>query len=801
MKKRNEIILGIFLVIVGSTLLIAQVLLNSYRVPNFQGGLNLLDDPTNIAPNEALLMTNLDLISPNVAKSRRGYSYLDSVAVNTNQEIDEIYIYEPYSGTKRLVFATNGRIFIAPSLADPGAVDWDTLAIGWDGDSLIVTNGSASVTDLGNNWWYTKMVSRVESTARDTIDIEGTKYGIGVHELSHNLALLGTAYSGSTDTLTYTVYKGTKGIVTFIQEGEKLYICDSELHPLVYDDTGFVFIALIDSGLVTDTTELTGYDSYNHGKVHLDNDYGQIWNGDSSITETSWDSSWVGRLFSVPVNLGHGTWDWTATIDRMILISDSSGWRLRTVERFPSNWESYLPFWNNYEIKEALANCVEDSGYAVEDSNKNWLDQTYGTGFLESFYAIDGDAGYSPGTLPSSIRRVYCNETETFSIPWLDTMTFGIAEPYYIFSRVPFRLSELDTTYKEYPRFEQIFFYNNQLYGFGFDRDGYSPRAEHNYNRLWYSDVAQSVGAATMHRHIKPFYNFDVGLADNISVGFRLRGRSYVAANNSIWTFTGIPTTLPSLSLRTYGDLYLEKVISNNGIPDIDNWAKATEEYGYLANRTGVYRFNGTRAKKISWDIDPIIQANYGSRIVMGYFPVEQKLFLSFPDSNVTYFYDERFPDDTWVGPWDFGMTCFYAPPDTNIFYFGHSEFKGRIYYYPNELYQDIIAIDDTNDISVVYESGWQSLADGPWISKRLLTGYFPVQSAGVFSVDIYSDFGAAAVDTFTSAGSGNRAFRIDNLSAVGDYFKFKITASAGENIIIRPYRIDWQEADMKEGD
>ena len=161
---------------------------------------------------------------------------------------------------------------------------------------------------------------------------------------------------------------------------------------------------------------------------------------------------------------------------------------------------------------------------------------------------------------------------------------------------------------------------------------------------------------------------------------------------------------------------------------------------------------------------------------------------------------DTRFADPTWLGPWDFGMTAFYAPPDTNIFYFGHSLYKGRVFYYPNGQDVDIIP-DASQNISVVYESGRQSLSDGPWRSKKLNTGYFPAQSGGVFSVDIFSDSNTVASDTFSVSRTGMQVHRIDNLSAVGDYFKVKISASSGNGVILRPYRLEYQEADMKEGD
>ena len=791
MKKRDEIIIGLLLVLMAVIFFSARCAeAQVYQVPNYSGGLNLLDDSVNIGANQALVLKNFTLDAPNVLTNRQGYSYIDSSAMDISQEIDEIYVYEPYQDTKRMVIASNGGIYIAPSLAPmPISTDWDTLKIHFHGDDLSVTNGANTVYDVGDHdWWYSKMVSWIEATARDTVDISGTKYPIGAHHFADNFASITDNYAGSTDTVaTYIVYKGTKGDISFTQQDDKLYISDSELHPIIYDDTSYVFMALIDSGSVDDTLALTEESRYDKGRVHLEFQSNTIV-GDTSVVwaeSTNVDTSY---LFTAYGFFGFGNGTWSAFIEDFYISYDK--YYIRLDRPFP--YELIGQYWLPYSITNPQSNCVSDSGWAVQDSNKSWLDETYGTTYLQDFYAIDANSGYSAGTIPSTIRRIFCNNENTYSINTLDTLTYEIGDYYYVFSRVPFRLSAIDTTYKEFPRFEQIFFYNSQLYGFGFDRDGYSPIAELNYNRQWYSETGISARAGIMHRYIKPFFNFDIDLTDNTTVMFQLRGRGYIAAKKSIWSFTGSPLT---------NSFYLEKVLSNNGITDIDNWAKATEEYGYFANYNGVYRFDGVRANKISLEIDRAFNKYHDSRIVLGYFGAEQKLFLSFPDSNVTYFYDERFTrSNVWVGPWDFGMTAFYAPVDTNIFYFGHSTYKGRVFYYPNGTYYDGIP-DTSKAITCVYESGRQSLTEGPWTSKRLVTGFFPVYSAGNFSMQTFADFSSVASDTFTSATTGSKAFRVDNLSATGDYFKVKISAVAGTQFVLRPYRLEYQEADIKQGD
>ena len=793
MCKRNDIIAGVILVLGGIIILYSLANSETYTMINASGGLQVAKDSTALQPNEAMVMDNLVLDPGGFPKARQGYSYWDSVAVNTNEEIEAINVYEPYLGTKRMVFATNGGVYISPSLTDPGDVDWDTLKMGWDGDSLTTTNGDTILTDSGNNWWYSKMVAWTEVEPRDSIDIDGTKYSIGVYFKSHKTAYLGSNFADTSGLYsTYTVYKTTKGDVSFTQEGDKLYISDSELHPLVYNDTNFVFLALIDSGTVDDTIGLTGGLSYNVGLVHMTlnantviGDSSARWQEPNADTGYYFSCYFYGRLHpSEP--FGHQKW--TGIITEIDTVTDHStrGDGLRLDRIFP--YELINQHWLFYEIHTPQANCVIDSGWAVQDSNKNWMDDVYGTAYLESFYAVDGDSGgYSQGTYPSSIRRIYCNDVNTFSVPWLDTIFFATGNPYYIFSRVPFKLNlqtPIDTTYKEFPRFEQIFFYNNQLYGYGFDRSGFNIRSEVNYNRLWYSEIAQSIGLATFHRFIKPSFNFDIDVDENITVLFDLRSRAFIGTNKGIWTFSGIPRLRGGTS-----DLIVRKVVSNNGIPDIDNAIKATEEYGYFTNRSGVYYFDGVRPEKISWNVDPIIQDNYGSRIVMVY--QDNMLYVSFPDSNFTLVYDERF--QKFTTKLSFGMTCAYAPSDTNIIYFGHSEHKGQVFYYPNGKYYNQLS-NATETYSTAYESGWMP-DGGYWINKRIKEGNFSINGSLTSKIKLYTNFGATPCDTAICDSTGIFVYRkqFDN-DCVGEYFKIRIEGGADSAAVIAGYRIEWEE-------
>jgi hypothetical protein len=198
--------------------------------------------------------------------------------------------------------------------------------------------------------------------------------------------------------------------------------------------------------------------------------------------------------------------------------------------------------------------------------------------------------------------------------------------------------------------------------------------------------------------------------------------------------------------------------------------------------------------------VDRLIERYRDGRCVVGY--KNPYLYVSYPDSDITLVMDERFTnrygDPVWVGPFDFGMTCFYTRPDTNIFWFGHSNYPGYVFTYPNGTYSDV-APESSVTVAVAYESGWQSYG-GYTFPKKLLSSYFPVTSAGYFAASIFPDFDTAAADTFSSIDTGAVVHRIDNLAASGEYFKVRLSGNSGEAIRFRPYTITWQESEQWQG-
>lgn len=781
MFKLRDILMGVFLVIIGilclSKLLCAQEP-GVYTVDNYRGGLNVATDGTNLRPDEALVLTNFTLDSVNCLVPRQGFSYWDSVAIDTSEEIDAIYVYEPYDGTQKMIIVSDSFIYIS-SMVDTvtDAASWPGLRLGFSGDSIRVMLDSSKVWQIHNEWWYANMGQVHEFNV--TGDTSSTAYQAAVYGTFDSALSLSPAYNGAIDTTGYTAYLKTHGAVTFTQYRNKLYICNPQdyLGTYIYDDTNYVLLPLLDSGLVSDTIALdTSQFMYANGRVMISVG-SRIAYGNDDVDWGANSGVAAGDIFIYKPMIR----DYEGNVSEVrwmtsITSIDTLQRTLELNDVYETSGGSHVDIFNPYEIRRQYIDCGPgaSSSVAVEDTNKNWDDFIFGDTYLTSFYAVIGRSGLTQH------QTIYCNDESTYTIDG----KFGPGDNYYIFTGRPwlaYAAGGLDAP-REFPTFSQVYFYNDMLYGIGWDYYvGSSYYYSHNNGRVWYSDIS-------IPQYVRYDYNFDLGPTDDATILFGIRNNLIIGTDKSIWILAGTPNLV-----HTSGNGILRRVVSNMGIPDIDNWAKATEEYGYFTNRTGIYRFNGVRPEKISWKVDPIIQTNYDSRIVMGY--KDSRLYISFPDSNFTLVYDERF--DAFY-QFDFGMTCFYAPPDTNIFYFGHSLYKGRVYYYPNGLYYDNLG-DATGTYTTTYESGWQSYG-GYWKLKRIIDGFFQVANLVPSTIRIYTnddngDFNSSPCDTAMCDSTSRFVYRKQfDSDCVGEYFKVAFVGGPDSSAVFGGYRIDWVE-------
>lgn len=758
------------------------------KVDNFRGGVNLAGDSTDLAPNEALSLKNF-VITQNSAESRHGISTWNTNSIDTNGtpiKIDNIFIYEPYPDTLRLCIAAAGFIYIIPTLDNPA---WDTTGFPGDGDSawgqyrlgfsdksLIATYNSLDVGRPSPSWFYLK-VSDGDVLAVDG-DSSNSEYVIANTDLNNDTVLtLTSVYKGATDNeADFTIYRKIyQGSANFRQNGALLYISGLNDFTIVYDDTNYQFLALVDSGMISSVKSIV--DSavyYNEGTINIRVNSNVVVvnhsaefragnNVEDSMLFVALYSSYAGgvvldsRWASIIINV------------------DSAKNTLELLDNAPRT------FWNQpYEISQRLKHCNFDTDIEVNDSSKNWFDDLYADEYLLGLYSIFNIGGVL------SLPLIYCNADSGFQIDTSETEFSDYIAPsagdyYYIFDGS----CRISNGYFRFPFFEQIFVKNGQFYGFGKQVEAYDIDfidKELKENRVWFSEI-------DIPFLMKSTYFFDLDKTENITTIFELINGGYIATTNSIWRFSGIAPTDVQV-----GDLQFRKITNNIGIPDIDNWAQATLEYIYFADETGLYFFNGIRPRKISDRIESVFKRYGQSDMVLGYYAYENQLFISWPDSDVTWIYDENF--DAFLGPFDFGMICMNqqsAELDTNIFFFGHADTLGHVFFYPNSVYFDSMPGTSTT-IAYEYRSGHQSHGDYSYTKKPLEIAV-STQSSGVMEIAFYSDFSTSKADSFVTDSTGNFV-HIPPFSAGdvwGEYIQTSITASGGQKVILRGYTTEMQ--------
>lgn len=801
MKKVLLIILSLAVCVIGQQS--APTGTFRYKVDNFTGGVNLAGDSTDLAPNEALSLKNF-ILTENSAESRNGISIWNTNSIDTNGtplKIDNIFIYEPYPDTFRLCIAAAGFIYIIPTLDNPawdttsfpGDVDsaWGQYRLGFSDDSLIADYNGLDVARPSPSWFYLK-VSKGDVLVVDG-DSSSSEYSIANTDGSNDTVLtLGSVYQGETTLVAdFTVYKKIyQGSANFRQDGALLYISGLNDFTVVYNDTNYQFLALVDTGTITSTAALLdSIVSYNEGTVKVTRNSNVVRNWRGADFGGTGNRVEAGMIFTLIWDIGFydargnyvtfkGRWaseivDVDSSLNTLELFDDVT--LLTPNEQVITPWTSLID--QPYEIVQYLRPCNFDADIQVRDSSKNWFDDQYGDQYLLGLYSVLNVGGIQESPL------IYCNGDSSFQIDTTDSEIGAISagDYYYIFTGNP----KVEDVNFRAPSFEQIFVKNGQFYGYGKQADSFDPdfnTREVKENRIWFSEI-------DIPFLMKTTYILDLDKTENITVIFELINGGYIATANSIWRFSGIPST----DIRD-GDLRFRKIVSNIGIPDIDNWAQATLEYIYFADETGLYVFNGIRPRKISQRIAPIFKRYSQSDMVMGYYPYENQLFISWPDSNVTWYYDETF--DAFPGYFNFGMTCMNqqsADIDTNIFFFGVNIQPGHVFFYPNTVYFDSLP-GGSAAIDYEYLSGHQSHGDYSYIKKPLEIAV-STQSPGVMEIAFYSDFSTSKADSFVTDSTGNFV-HIPPFGAGdvwGEYIQTGITASAGQKLILRGYTTEMQ--------
>jgi len=750
----------------------------TYSVPNFLGGLNVAYDSTDLAPNEAVNMLNLTLDLPNVLSARHGFSLLDTNRIAASN-IKSMFIYRPYTNVNRLVVACSSWVYIFPTISVP--LRPDTFRLGFKDDSLYTTRGSyavtrpraGSVTDRRGSWWYSKV-------GNGDLLMVGSDTQTVTLSNQDTLLYMGDTATADRNGSDYRIIKTFYGTPYFYQDGSSLVIADSGNFTLIYNDTFYQYISLVDTGLV-DAIKTVGVVNVWGGVCHF------ISGADFCYTSSMPDTSIIDvgmALKTIHYFCGKRV---TSLVQIDSVVFGTADTSLRYIYFTPPiyNTDNTCPVYQwdaSANITNDVASCNFTVDYAVYDRSKLWLDQDYLSDFLANFRALSGknDSDYFVPTIGCNYDTAFSYYTR--NVNPVDPLAANW--PYYIFSSIPLRSlrntkSQATATTPDSilsPFYFLTVGYNNQLYYIG------QTIAGAYQNRIWYADI-------NMPYMIKPDYNITIAEQDKITTLFKLRDYLFIATANSIYRMSGSPQTVVA------GDNYITKVSSFNGIQDYRHWAKSTDEKGYFLSNTGLYEFDGVRPNKISYKIDPLINQYRTEHKTLNY--CNRRLYLSFPDTNLTIVLNE---DVREFYPFGFSIATFANTGDT-AFLFSNNNYPGYVFRYPNSGYADTLPGPASHaDFPINYETGWQTF--GYSGIKKLWQGIFPIQSDAQVDIKIAVDFDTAKYVFATTDSAGNYKYMplLGNGYCWGDYFKISITGPTGSSfgnsgLKIRKYEIIWQSA------
>lgn len=806
MTKRAEVIFGLLLILTA----LAYIFLcaipahsqESYIVPNFAGGIFVTGDSSDILPNQALSMVNVSLDVDGSIVGRWGYSVIDSVSPDTTKEIQKLFIYQPQSGTQRLVFVQDGYIYVFDSLKVPKSVTWSNYRLKYTGGNITIATGNANVYDVAkDNWYYiTTGVGDQVKFANDSLRTVVSLSDSFDYKMSLTPGLFGTG------TTTYTVYKKLNKPSWVGGFNKKLYLCDSldrNGETWVYDDNdkSIKNIIAVDTGLVSKAPALNDtLWGYNAGLARIFRNTNKAYASNDSIKWQTSNGVTPGRIFIYDYRKPP---DYTTRHQFITTITavDSARRVLTLNDAFT---DLAADSWNGYKIAAYLDNCSLDSGLAITDKYKNWNDVSFGDFYLKTFYAVLGDSGLNDGKI------AYCNTDTTFSVSRREALRLGKSSTlywhpdssgtsflngnrYYILSRYPNAVTNFESTVN----FHQLLFFDNSLFGFG--TSGTMPlRYFGNHttynNRVFYSEPYLP--------YYMPYnYNFDLDANEKVTALFEIQNSLFIASDRAIWRMGGSP------SLRSGGgDMSLSKAVTGLGIKNFDQVTVAGNDYAYFLSYGDIYKFNGYRAEKISFPIEPILAKYANAKSLLWY--MDHKLFVSFPDSSVTIVYDEErnYPNGAFY-TWDFGVNAVYVMPDSNIFYFATPQHKGHIFYWPNGLYYDHFPTYNYR-YSIEYSTGWQSFGK-PSLMKYLITqgSEVPLLAPDTMYLDVYVDFEDTVRQTLTCRQPYRYVYiPAFNNKCVGEYFKFifrteplAVAASPLARINLKGYRLTWNGWDSRQ--
>ena len=783
-----------------------QTNLQYFENSSYLGGLNVKTDSASLKPTEALVLDNLVFDKFGSLQKRSAIKYWNANQLPSGEIVKDIYDFTTQAGTDKKLIATQYFAYAKNNSDTTTVATWTSNRIGYSRGVMRISYQHD--TAYGDTTWWLLGIKK-----GDYLFFRESTYVIDSILTDSTLKLNKNGYWNDAVKATYKIWRYLPSANTQITSwNNNAYFACDEVPPFYYDSSQCRWLACVDTGTMQDY-----FWSTNHyqrlfpttgGYIQLDYNRHAVYGwpiymdyvrvvavGNNSTYDTlahmMIDSLSVGRPvymihpYRGPIG-GHSNPTGATVTRKIISFIDSlpAGyqWRFRFSDGDDRTWTGGA----FYETTGCYANMgYAGNGFdtmAVTDTNKNFSNAS-----LSGLTIIFGSSPYRPyKILGAGGTDLHLTVIDTFGYD-----TNKVVGRYYIFDGVPF--SNYTTYQKDLraPIFKQIQFHDNVLYAFGCQFDSTGDTINQGF--IYHSDIGLPKQFRSISRDglTQQVCGFDLSLnsKETPTSMFELHDRLVITTGSKIYELTGYPQAL--------GDGALVNVMPNFGIPSYNAVVTRDNNYAYMANANGFYKFNGNDVEKISLQVEPLINSYKTTDYELSYF--KDYVYFSFNDSNYTLAYYE--PTQTFSRLL-FGIeSASHQATDSSYFWFAHHTLGSRrLFKYPMEnVYFDNLAPADSSSINIRYKTGWLSLDNLQWEKQMKLFTSVIAKSTDTLVYKFRADFDTLATitdSTFEAACAtcGSRFINKTRFSTPlrGRYFQWEVSGSSKKYFSLGTWGFQW---------
>jgi len=763
-----------YALLVSSVLLIVSGLFAQsndkyFEITDYNGGINVKSDTGSLAPNEALVIENLDFDNYGSLQKRNGYTYWNTHLLPSGDTIKDIHYLYCSKGSNRILIGTNNFIYASPFTDTiTSAINWKDQRIGYSRGVIDLYKDSSLV--YGDTVWWLGSIK-----VGDSLVVADSSFEIDSILADTCIRLDRDWVKDDSADVAYKAIRTMVGDPYINSWNSNAYIADEHSSAFYYADSQCYWLTLMDSGAVDTvyTSGSTGLDVDTTMNIFYTQSYDlhRIIELKSALYDTISDLLDADATIFVQHPDRSGDEEITRTIIRQFNTSHVY-WITNLGENVPN-------FPNEYEVSGRVWTPVDiGNTIALMDSSKAmYADDYVGLYFVR-------------GSKPDTAFTVSWNSGNQIGIergdPVIDTMFLSsgatVDNRYYVFGAIPY--GDMPDSISA-PHFKQTIFHKNVLYAYGYELDADGDTV--NTGFIYHSDIG-------LPKKWSSFEGFDLSLnaQDRPTAMFKLYDYLMICTNNGIYRLVGWPPAI--------GNGAVKEIISTIGVDSYNSVVRRDNNYAYLARKDGFYIFDGSSVKKISRKIDPLIDQYRSGGYELGYY--NEYTYFSFPDSDYTFVYYE--PTGTFTR-YNFGISVMNNQAtlvDSSYFLFSHPSINSRrIFQYPTSFYVDSLDTSTVDTIAIRYKTGRMDF--GSIQFKKTFERFFLVgtkkESNDTIFASFRTNFSSSVGDTayITSGVSSYQAYRVietkELRSLFGRYCQLELYAKTTDRLAFGKWGIKYK--------